>query len=537
MARCPFAVWDPISGSPGEFKGGPKKVVHHKTQGSTLTGARQAYKNNRSDPHFTVHENGTNQHIDTAYAARSLRNAVGGVQTNFDGAIQIETTGFSGVTMSPKTATHLVRLLQWLRSAEGVPWVWPSGRPPKTSTDGYGLDNGDRHAASWDRQGGHYGHSQVPENCVSVDTPMLCADLHWRRAGDLLPGDEIVAFDERSLDQAGRRFRTATVEYNHTVSKPCMTVHTLRGSVTASVDHPWLVYRNKKQRWVRTDELRPTDELSLLTEPWAYEDGRAAGWLAGMFDADGWLSRTADRQSGWMAGIGQRVSATLERAENALMSFGFEIKTIMRPAGRGGSNCQEFGQINVKGGLPEILRLVGSIRPERFVERNLSDLWEGSSVGRTVTRVPITSIVPVDTPVEVASIQTSTRTIVTGGFLTHNSHWDPAYTDEEWRFLNDHMGAALQPAPQQSFEVDVQLIPVHRTVKTDADGRAQHLEPVPIERVVGPTAHSEHRPHVDGRYDAVPNSVTVTPDAGGTLFVFQNDEPLSEAHVWFHIIG
>lgn len=163
VPRATFAKWTPISGGAGAFTGGPLKVVHHKTQGDTAEGALRAYKTNRSDPHFTVGPNGVLQHIDTAEAARSLRNAEGGVQTNRDGALQIEVVGWSGTTCAPSTLENLVTLLVWIEQRHGVPWLWPEGRPPLTSAS-YGLNNGERHSSLWDATGGHYGHSQVPEN-------------------------------------------------------------------------------------------------------------------------------------------------------------------------------------------------------------------------------------------------------------------------------------------------------------------------------------------------------------------------------------
>lgn len=160
MGRLAFAVWKPISGGAGPFKGGPPKVVWHKTQSDGAQAAFSAYKANRSDPHFTVAPDFIYQHVDTGEAARALRNRDGGVHTNFDGAIQIEVVGHSGRTAPRATLDNCVRLAKAL----GVPWHWPAGRPPKTADDGYGEANGDRHAALWDSTGGHYGHSQVPEN-------------------------------------------------------------------------------------------------------------------------------------------------------------------------------------------------------------------------------------------------------------------------------------------------------------------------------------------------------------------------------------
>ena len=70
MARCPFATWRPISGSSGPHLGGPFKIVHHTTEGSTAQGAMDAFRRNRSDPHFTVDATTIFQHVDTAEATR-----------------------------------------------------------------------------------------------------------------------------------------------------------------------------------------------------------------------------------------------------------------------------------------------------------------------------------------------------------------------------------------------------------------------------------------------------------------------------------
>ena len=73
MARCPFAQWDEISGDVGAFAGGPFKIIHHTTEGTSYEGARSAYVAKRVDPHFTVAGNQIYQHIDTNRAARALK--------------------------------------------------------------------------------------------------------------------------------------------------------------------------------------------------------------------------------------------------------------------------------------------------------------------------------------------------------------------------------------------------------------------------------------------------------------------------------
>lgn len=168
MARNPDAVWDPMSSSSGGlFTGEPKKAVAHKTQGATYAGARSTYLARSLGPHFTIAEDDSAtlyQHLDTGEASSALANGSGGVQTNRDGAIQVEIVGFSATSASPAQLATFIALQGWLEQTEGIPRTWPAGRPPQTSDDGYGQDNGYRDSALWDSTGGWYGHSQVPEN-------------------------------------------------------------------------------------------------------------------------------------------------------------------------------------------------------------------------------------------------------------------------------------------------------------------------------------------------------------------------------------
>lgn len=189
MARCPFAQWQPISGSSGLHLGGPFKIVHHTTEGSTAEGAMSAFAANRSDPHFTVDDATIWQHVDTAEGARALRNMSGGVQTNRDSAIQIELVGFAGRAKSRRALTNVARLCRWIEATHAVPAVWPSGFPLPAKN---GKDPGghNRSAQTWDNEGGHYGHSQVPENthwdpAYTQEEAQFILDATFDAAGNL----------------------------------------------------------------------------------------------------------------------------------------------------------------------------------------------------------------------------------------------------------------------------------------------------------------------------------------------------------------
>ena len=163
MAICPFAVWHPITGPSGAYSGGPFKIVHHTTEGSTAQGAFGEFLKHGSDPHFTVDATTIYQHVDTDQWSRSLRNAPGGVETNKDKAIQIEMVGFAGRPKAKDTLRNVAKLCRWIEATHGVPQDWPNGFP-KPSVNGNDPGGHNRNAVTWDTKGGHYGHCHVPEN-------------------------------------------------------------------------------------------------------------------------------------------------------------------------------------------------------------------------------------------------------------------------------------------------------------------------------------------------------------------------------------
>lgn len=243
MARCPFASWHPISGSAGAYSGGPFKVVHHKTQGASIASARAAYANNASDPHFTVGPSEIQQHIDTAVAARSLRNESGGVQTNRDSAVQIEVVGFSGTTCPQGTLDNLARLLVWIGDIHKVPWFWPEGRPPLSAATGYGRNTGERHGSTWDATSGHYGHSQVPENdhwdpaYTDAEWAFLNSHMAAHRAASAPPAPK-----ERIFVDSNSRTCTDPVTKGVWIADPKGAVYAIQGA-------PYLGGYNAHPEW------------------------------------------------------------------------------------------------------------------------------------------------------------------------------------------------------------------------------------------------------------------------------------------------
>ena len=104
--------------------------------------------------------------------SKSVVDAPGGTRTNRTGkvCIQVEQLFFphcrvggrSYATMQDTPAKNLDKIVDWLRSW-GVPDAWPMGSPTWKAA---------RNERTWASKGGHYGHSQVPENTHTDPGPM-----------------------------------------------------------------------------------------------------------------------------------------------------------------------------------------------------------------------------------------------------------------------------------------------------------------------------------------------------------------------------
>ena len=156
----------------GSFTTSPDKILLH----STETGSFPSYGGGASAPHFTIDlGNGeVRQHSPMNRAARALRNASGGVQTNRDGMIQIEIIGTCDTSfaskygypyvpdMSDAMASRLKWLLEKIYNATGIPLktsvTW------KKYPSSYGNSSVRMSNSEWTRYKGILGHQHAPEN-------------------------------------------------------------------------------------------------------------------------------------------------------------------------------------------------------------------------------------------------------------------------------------------------------------------------------------------------------------------------------------
>jgi len=266
--------------------------------------------------------------------------------------------------------------------------------------------------------------------CVAPDSRVVTTDLRWVKASELVVGDRLIGFDEQLAK--GRRIakmRYAMVEAISYPVLPCYRIVTDRGTVVASSEHKWVVTRYNSSQgcpwrsWVRTEDMRVGDKLTIFSEPWEEENSWEAGWLAGFFDGEGYFSgKNLRGNGGQRVCVGQNPGDLLDYAKRLLSERGYRFGeyTVKNAKYR----KSEYKNLYLLG-REQTLRFLGSIRPRRLLARadevwlNTKSFWPGC--GANIIAIEPLGLTPT------VGVKTNTGTMIVEGFLSHNSDHTPGW--------------------------------------------------------------------------------------------------------------
>ena len=254
--------------------------------------------------------------------------------------------------------------------------------------------------------------------CLDPSTLILTRDLEWLPMGDLRRGDRIWAFDEMPRGQA-RRTTITTIEAVSWSRQPAFAVTTESGrTVVASKHQRFLSYSGGwALAWRRLETMiRPYREgkkaaLAVWIPPWQPRADFDGGWLSGMFDGEGSLTKRRRNGSSLVLVISQNAGPLLERVKGLLTKDGFQYNCY--PA----NGKKSVYNLGLRGGTREFLRFLGSYRPRRLLNKLTAsncdlELWLAPD--------PIVDITAVGMK-ELVDIQTDEGTYFANGFAVHSS--------------------------------------------------------------------------------------------------------------------
>lgn len=260
--------------------------------------------------------------------------------------------------------------------------------------------------------------------CLDPQTRVLTADLEWKPLHSLVVGDRLVSMDEDPDGGPGvpRKLREAeVVGVTPSRSSAYQIVFSDETSVICSGNHRWLRSRGEGNFvWATIDipevrnsnswaSIRVGDRIRHVSRVWDRVETHDAGYLAGMLDGEGHVS-FAERGS-CRIGFTQKPGVVLERVASILDDLGF---TYTRSALKS-SGCV----VLTVSGVDQCFRLVDQVGAMRLKSK-LQEMWQGRTPGRRVQAREIVSITPLGER-DLLDIETTTRTFVAEGLVSHNS--------------------------------------------------------------------------------------------------------------------
>ena len=264
--------------------------------------------------------------------------------------------------------------------------------------------------------------------CYDPKMRVLTDDLRWVSIGDVAVGDTLIATDENGPGGrgAGRKMRRAVVEATNRVYEEAFRITMDNGqSLIATAQHRHLVKKRggTEAIWKPVSWLRLGDEIRYITSSWdgdAHGSNYEDGWFGGLLDGEGSLRPKV--RGGFEICVAQVPGAVLDRARKYLLDRGYHFREEIDNRKPGDSS--KFGNKPVHklvlSRMNEAFRLLGETKPSRFIEKNW---WEGKDLPGKKSGKAWSRVVSIESlgNREMIDLQTSTKTFICEGFVSHNS--------------------------------------------------------------------------------------------------------------------
>ncbi len=278
--------------------------------------------------------------------------------------------------------------------------------------------------------------------CPTEEQRILTSDLRWECAGNLKLGDTLVGFDEFPKDVGSggnlrRRFRPAIITHLQRVKRKVIRLEMSDGStVRASEEHPWLIATkaSRNQKWVTAAKIKTDIEdsnwryrkketgqnskryIQRFIPVWKEETNKVSGWLAGIFDGEGYISMS--NRTGIQMGVAQNKGIIFDEICKRLKEFNIAYTPF-----KTGNISSKVISCQIKGGFPNIFEVLGKIRPVRLLNKFKNSLLGGDFNKQLDGKGCLLTIdkAYIEKEEWVVGIETNTHTYLCEGFAAHNS--------------------------------------------------------------------------------------------------------------------
>ncbi len=256
------------------------------------------------------------------------------------------------------------------------------------------------------------------DRCLHPNTKVLRCDLTWDKISNIKVGDSLIGIDETALGAKQgrtRRLRNTRVTSTSKVTLPAFLIILDNGrDLITSAEHPWLarrgITRGSTDEWIRTSDLKIGNYLRDGFDVWETDTSYDAGRISGLLDGEGCV--VASRNNSIIFGVTDK--DITDDYIRILKSKGFCYSRYDRTLASG----KVIVQIKIQN-QRDTTRLMGSIRPKRLLKNFTLD---GRELVDRNSHTRIVDIIKLPESMEMVAIQTTGKTFVAEGILTHNSN-------------------------------------------------------------------------------------------------------------------
>ncbi len=275
--------------------------------------------------------------------------------------------------------------------------------------------------------------------CLDPDTEVLTDDLRWVKIDTLRPGHGIMTVDENipGGKGRGRKMRAGSVVARKDIYETAYRLTMDNGeTLIATGEHRFLCKRrggteavwttvNHRAKYKHaTSNMRVGDEIRYVASPWECKPNYHDGWFGGILDGEGSLRYRKDA-GGIECCVSQVPGKVLDRATEYLnfMGYTFHVDIDNRDAGASSKFGDKPVHKLVLHKTSEVLRLIGTTRPSRFIG---GEWWRGVDLPRPGPDsnerawVKVVSIENLGKR-RMVDLQTTDKTFIANGFVSHNS--------------------------------------------------------------------------------------------------------------------
>lgn len=250
--------------------------------------------------------------------------------------------------------------------------------------------------------------------CLSCDTKILTNDLKWIKIDDIKIGQEILSVNENVSNHYRRKMKKGIIEDKRYVYEDSYRLEMDNGKLLeATSEHRFLTELRSGKGcglWRKVKDIIIGDKIRYICNVW--ERDMEDSWFGGIIDGEGSF-RVRKEGSAELVITQDKDSIVGKKIKEYLDKHKYSYRESFKKSGFNGKKNICRWSITK---MDEILEIFGKCRPVRFINK---DWWENKGIPNngwgTVIRIEYLG------KKKMVDIQTSGKTFIAEGFISHNS--------------------------------------------------------------------------------------------------------------------